>query len=301
MTTPYEGCPHYKRKATLLAPCCGNYVGCRFCHDEQYNEKEPDIKKAHTMDRHAVKTIKCMRCDLVPPLLTSGQEEGHAAWIAKGGPGRVQEAHQTCDNSTCQTVLGAYWCPVCVFLDDEITLADGTPKGHFHCDKCGICRVGGAENHTHCDKCGICVKTAGLESHTCALNATRTDCSVCLESLHASREPLQFLPCGHSLHMPCFASFLESGQRCCPLCKKMVVNKTYQHLLIDQIDQDIALAPMPDEYKDKRVRVRCNECRQESVTPFHVFGLKCQAPPLGEAPCGGSYNTVKIGEAPDAS
>ena len=81
----------------------------------------------------------------------------------------------------------------------------------------------------------------------------------------------------------------------------MVVNKTYQHLLIDQIDQDIALAPMPDEYKDKRVRVRCNECRQESVTPFHVFGLKCQAPPLGEAPCGGSYNTVKIGEAPDAS
>jgi len=71
----------------------------------------------------------------------------------------------------------------------------------------------------------------------------------------------------------------------------MVVNKTYQHLLIDQIDQDIALAPMPDEYKDKRVRVRCNECRQESVTPFHVFGLKCQ---VSNAPCGGSYNTVQL-------
>jgi len=259
---PYEGCTHYRRKATLLAPCCGNYVSCRFCHDELYNDQEKDIKKAHTMDRHAVKTIKCMRCDL------------------------AQEAHPVCDNNNCCAILGAYWCPACVLLDDE-------EKGQFHCDKCGICRVGGAENHTHCDKCGICVKTAVLETHGCALNAARNDCTICLDSLHTSREPVQFLPCGHGLHAHCFSSFLESGQRCCPLCKKMVVSTEYQRLVIEQTDMDIALAPMPDEYRDKRARIRCNECRQESITPFHIFGLKCQ---VADAPCGGSYNTVKLGE-----
>jgi RING finger/CHY zinc finger protein 1 len=143
------------------------------------------------------------------------------------------------------------------------------------------------------------VKTATFETHGCALNAARNDCTICLDSLHASRDPIQFLPCGHGLHARCFQEFLESGQRCCPLCKKMVVSTEYQRLVIDQTDEDIALAPMPEEYRDKRVRIRCNECRQESVTPFHVFGLKCMATPLGEASCGGSYNTVKIGEAHD--
>jgi hypothetical protein len=67
--------------------------------------------------------------------------------------------------------------------------------------------------------------------------------------------------------------------------------------MIERIDEDIALAPMPDEYRSKRVRIRCNECRLESVTAFHVFGLKCR----GEnSTCGGSYNTVKIDEASDS-
>ena len=264
MTEPYAGCPHYRRKGMLLAACCGQYVGCRFCHDKVFYEEEKDFKKAHTMDRHLVKTVKCMWCDL------------------------VQDAGQICKG--CDVVLGAYWCPVCVLLDDE-------DKGQFHCGSCGICRVGGAENHTHCDKCGICVKTLGFESHGCALNAATTDCSVCLESLHSSRDPIQFLPCGHGLHTTCFSSFLKSGQHCCPLCKKTVVGQEYQRHMIEQIDEDIALAPMPEEYRSKRVRIRCNECRLESVTAFHVFGLKCRAE--GKV-CGGSYNTVKIDEASDS-
>ena len=77
----------------------------------------------------------------------------------------------------------------------------------------------------------------------------------------------------------------------------MVVSQEYQRLLVEMMDQDIALAPMPIEYRKKRVRVRCNECRLESVTPFHVFGLKCKSE---EGLCGGSYNTVKIDEEDDA-
>jgi len=260
MSEAYIGCQHYKRKATLLAPCCNTYVACRFCHDKVHNEEEKDPKKAHTMDRHAVKTIKCMSCNTVQP------------------------ASQTC--SHCHTILGAYWCLICVFLDDE-------EKGQYHCTDCGICRVGGADAHTHCHKCGICVKTASLETHGCAVNAAKVDCSICLESLHSSREPIQFLQCGHGLHASCMSSFLHSGQHNCPLCKKSVLSGDALQHMIHLMDMEMACSPMPEEYRKKRVRIRCNDCREESVAPFHIFGLKCHAA------CG-SYNTVKLGEEPDA-
>jgi hypothetical protein len=63
---------------------------------------------------------------------------------------------------------------------------------------------------------------------------------------------------------------------------------------IRAMDIEIALTPMPEEYRKKQVRVRCNDCREESITPFHIVRLKCRGS------CG-SYNTVKIGEAPDAT
>lgn len=261
----YEGCAHYKRKARLLAPCCDEWFGCRFCHDKVKSEDAADRKKAHTMDRHAVTTIQCMRCRTIQP----------------AGP--------VCTG--CSVTMGAYWCATCVFLDDVY-------KGQYHCDKCGICRVGGAEHHTHCDKCGICVKTAILESHVCLSNAARLDCSICLESLHGARDPVQYLRCGHALHGACFRSFLESGQSACPLCKKSVMDEGGQRRAIRMRDYELAMTPMPLEYRQKRVRIRCNDCGAESVTPFHIVGLKCLAT---AATCGGSYNTVKIDEAADAA
>ena len=65
-----------------------------------------------------------------------------------------------------------------------------------------------------------------------------------------------------------------------------------QRYIIEMMDFEIGLTPMPDEYAAKRVRVLCHDCGSESVTPFHVIGLKCKAA------CG-SYNTAKIGEALD--
>jgi len=47
---------------------------------------------------------------------------------------------------------------------------------------------------------------------------------------------------------------------------------------------------MPLEYRDKRVRVLCNDCGKESDTAWHILGLKCKAG------CG-SYNTSKIGDS----
>jgi RING finger/CHY zinc finger protein 1 len=239
----------------LLAPCCNEYFDCRFCHDKVRFEDEKDVKRCHVMDRHAVVSVRCVLCSL------------------------VQEAGQVCKG--CGVILGNYWCPVCVFLDDE-------DKGQYHCDKCGICRVGGAAAHVHCDKCGICVKAVAFESHACLANAARNDCTVCLESLHTSREPMTFLRCGHGLHSACMTEFLKGGQHVCPLCKKSVLNEEFQQLLIQDLDQQIEMAPMPEEYRDKQVQIQCNDCLEKGRVPFHIFGLKCDA-------CG-SYNTTKTGD-----
>jgi hypothetical protein len=110
----YEGCSHYKRKCQLLAPCCDTFYPCRFCHDEQRDEAEKDVKKRHNLDRKAVKKVKCMRC------------------------GEVQDPAKEC--KSCGVVMGFYFCPVCNLYDD-------VDKKQFHCDKCTICRVGGAEKY----------------------------------------------------------------------------------------------------------------------------------------------------------
>lgn len=48
--------------------------------------------------------------------------------------------------------MGQYACLVCNLFDDE-----GDKKQIFHCDGCGICRVGGRENFFHCSNCNMCL------------------------------------------------------------------------------------------------------------------------------------------------
>jgi RING finger/CHY zinc finger protein 1 len=96
------------------------------------------------------------------------------------------------------------------------------------------------------------------------------------------------------MHGTCLTSFTQSGQHTCPLCKRSILNEEQQRNIIQMMDVEIGLTPMPIEYAAKRVRVLCHDCGAQSVTPFHIIGLKCAAV------CG-SYNTAKIGEAPDAS
>ena len=45
----------------------------------------------------------------------------------------------------------------CQFFDDDLT------RGQFHCDDCGICRVGGAANFFHCSTCACCY-SVGLKA-----------------------------------------------------------------------------------------------------------------------------------------
>ncbi|KAJ2161514.1 hypothetical protein GGF46_001453 [Coemansia sp. RSA 552] len=109
------GCSHYQTKAKLLAPCCGLWVPCRFCHAEVCG---------HSMDRFSVQEMKCMLCKEEQPV--------------------GQECRQ------CHVVLGRYFCSTCRLLDDEpnksIFHCDqcgiclrGARDDYFHCTGCGAC------------------------------------------------------------------------------------------------------------------------------------------------------------------
>lgn len=43
-----------------------------------------------------------------------------------------------------------YTCLVCNLFDDE-------DKDQYHCDGCGICRIGGRNNFFHCEVCNMCL------------------------------------------------------------------------------------------------------------------------------------------------
>ena len=49
----HYGCVHYRRKARLVAPCCGKVYPCRFCHDEVED---------HELDRKTVREVVCIAC-----------------------------------------------------------------------------------------------------------------------------------------------------------------------------------------------------------------------------------------------
>lgn len=61
-----------------------------------------------------------------------------------------------------------------------------TSKQQYHCDGCGICRVGGRANYTHCPRCSVCYTNETIATHTCVENALENDCPVCLVYLYVT-------------------------------------------------------------------------------------------------------------------
>uniref|UniRef100_A0A7S4C4L2 RING finger and CHY zinc finger domain-containing protein 1 n=1 Tax=Chrysotila carterae TaxID=13221 RepID=A0A7S4C4L2_CHRCT len=179
-------CLHYSRGCSLRAPCCGEVFSCRLCHDICKHDMEPEAKRRHKMNRFDVKTVTCNNC-------------GH------------EQSPQACCEA-CGDSFGAYFCGVCNLFDDDVS------KQQFHCDKCGICRVGGRANFFHCDKCGACYGNELLENHVCVSNAMRRDCPICCEYLFDSLDAPQVLRCGHALHRKCLEDYSAHGGYTCPLC-----------------------------------------------------------------------------------
>ena len=244
--TPRLGCKHYERKCKFVAPCCNKTYWCRLCHDETECGASVVMrtpKLAHKIDRFKVKRIVCQVCDT------------------------EQDVKAKCEK--CDVSFAKYVCLKCNLFDEDDS------KGQYHCDKCGFCRVGGASNFFHCDTCGTCFRSK--IGHVCVERATHSDCPVCMEFMFDSRDPSVAMRCGHVIHIKCQEQLLKKGIYKCPLCSKSMVSRKQMMPYFRAIDEAIASTEMPEEYRNKKVRVHCNDCNQSSETLFHFHGLKCMA------------------------
>ncbi|XP_056603303.1 RING finger and CHY zinc finger domain-containing protein 1 [Triplophysa dalaica] len=209
-----------------------------------------DGEENHQMDRFKVREVKCADCNT------------------------IQEAQQTCKK--CSVKFGEYYCDICHLFDKD--------KKQYHCQPCGICRIGPREKYFHCKKCNLCLATDLKDNHKCVENVSRQNCPVCMEDIHTSRVGAHVLECGHLLHKTCFDDMCRTGAYRCPLCMHSAFNmKTYW----EERDWEIAHSPMPAEYKDATVKIICNDCQAHCIVSFHVLGMKCSR-------CG-SYNTAQDG------
>ncbi|CAL8249363.1 unnamed protein product [Merluccius merluccius] len=194
-----------------------------------------DAEENHQMDRFKVSQVQCCDCQT------------------------VQQAQQSCQQ--CQVEFGEYYCDICHLFDKD--------KKQYHCQQCGICRIGPRENYFHCEKCNLCLVSDMRGNH---------------KDIHTSRIGAHVLPCGHLLHQTCFRDMVRTSVYRCPLCMHSAWDME-DHW--DRIDKEIALSPMPAEYQDATVKILCNDCQAHCTVSFHVLGMKCTW-------CG-SYNTAQDG------
>ncbi|XP_055599616.1 RING finger and CHY zinc finger domain-containing protein 1 [Uranotaenia lowii] len=185
-----------------------------------------------------------------------------------------QKVQAECEQ--CGVRFGRYTCLVCNLFDDE-------DRNQYHCDGCGICRVGGRGRFFHCEVCNMCLPLQlQIDGHRCVENVSRSNCPVCLDDIHTSRIPCHIPDCGHLLHRTCFEELLSSGHYACPTCQTSMMD---MNQLWEYLDSEVAATPMPKEYENYRVDILCKDCHKESTVKFHVVGLKCTH-------CG-AYNTCR--------
>ncbi|RLV93287.1 hypothetical protein JA1_002596 [Spathaspora sp. JA1] len=229
------GCPHYHRNCKLECPTCLKWYPCRFCHDNEITD--------HKLIRNDVKHILCMHCQTP----------------------QVPETNY-CIN--CEQELGSYFCRKCVLYDND------TSKDIYHCDKCGICRLGLGigKDYFHCDTCNVCLSIDLYDKHKCVTNTTHCNCTICNEYLFTSVQKVVFMKCGHSIHQHCYDELITHSYKC-PICKKTIVNVETQFRLLDQ---EVMQSPLPPPYNSWRCIISCNDCKGKSNCSYHVLGLKCK-------------------------
>lgn len=211
-----------------------------------------DEAETHTLPRRETKHMLCMLC------------------------GTPQKASQIC--KSCEVQAACYYCAVCKLWNND------PGKSIYHCDDCGICRLGEGlgKDFFHCKKCAACMSIQAESTHKCIERSTKCDCPICGEYMFTSNKPVAFMRCGHGIHESCFAEWCNTSYKC-PICSKSIANMESQFRRLDRHIED---QPMPEEYRDNRAYIFCNDCNSRSVTRYHWLGLKC-------ANCE-SYNTTQL-------
>lgn len=237
------GCQHYKRKCQLVCP----KDSCGKVYTCRFCHDEEEL--SHEFNRYEVKEVVCLICEERQPVAA--------------------------DCRKCSTVFGKYFCSICNLYNDE-------DRHQYHCNGCGLCRVGPAENFFHCDTCDMCFPVKLQGKHKCIERASRCPCAVCLEDIHTARTASHIPPCGHLIHQPCFEKLINTAHYTCPICNVSMIE---MKAVWKYFDAEIKKTPMPPEYENSTVVVLCRDCHEFSTIPFHFMGLKC-----GNESCGG-YNT----------
>ncbi|KAJ6029019.1 hypothetical protein N7444_012006 [Penicillium canescens] len=190
--------------------------------------------------------------------------------------GHPQPAAQDCRKCGKQTAQ--YYCEICKLWDND------SKKSIYHCNDCGICRIGQGlgKDFFHCLTCCVCLPMSIENTHRCIERSTQCDCPICGDYMFTSPETVVVMRCGHSIHHKCLSEYSKSSFRC-PICSKTITNMeaTFRNL-----DRTIESQPMPAEFKDTKGLVYCNDCGSKSVVKYHWLGLRCE---LCE-----SYNTAQL-------
>ncbi len=171
-----------------------------------------DEAEDHILPRRETKHMLCMLCKTPQPV------------------GQFCEA--------CQVQAASYFCPICKLWSDDPN------KPIYHCDDCGICRIGQGlgKDFFHCKTCAACMSIQAESTHKCIERSTKCDCPICGEYMFTSNKPVAFMRCGHSIHESCFAEWCNASYKC-PICSKSIANMESQ---FRRLDRHIEEKPMPE-------------------------------------------------------
>ena len=211
-----------------------------------------DDNEPHTLPRRDTKHMLCMLCNT------------------------PQQAGQVC--RMCNQPAANNYCAICKLRNNDPN------KSVYHCDDCGMCRLGAGlgKDFFHCKTCAACMSIDAEATHKCIEMSTKSDCPICGDYMFTSSKPVVFMKCGHSIHDSCFKDWCNTSYKC-PICSKSITNMESQ---FRRLDRHIEEQPMPEEYRDSKAYVFCNDCVSRSVTRYHWLGSKC-------AFCD-SYNTTVL-------
>ncbi|KAF9991110.1 hypothetical protein BGZ75_004594 [Mortierella antarctica] len=177
----------------------------------------------------------------------------------------IQEAAQSC--SSCNNRMAVYYCDVCKLWNDDPS------KNIYHCDDCGICRIGKGlgRDYFHCKKCNVCMNIQLQDNHKCIERNLECDCPICGEYMFTSTSVVIFMPCGHCIHSTCHEDYIKTSYQC-PTCWKALGDMSAYYSKIDSL---LAEQTMPPEYANIFSIVLCNDCEVKSEAPYHFLYHKC--------------------------
>ncbi|CDK27428.1 unnamed protein product [Kuraishia capsulata CBS 1993] len=241
------GCQHYQRNCKVECPICKRWFTCRFCHDA--------VVKDHALPRNQIRHVLCMFCST------------------------PQRPAQYCINPDCGKILAEYYCDKCKLFDNDPV------KDIYHCDDCGICRLGLGLNQDffHCRNCDACISIELKEGgHRCIENSTHADCPICEEYMFNSTRTVCVMSCGHAIHQSCYDEYTQHSYKC-PICSRTITNMETQFRVMDnEIDEQ----PLPPPFGNWKCIIKCIDCGGMSICKYHVLGLRCDN-------CK-SYNTMQL-------